>query len=359
MQGLEPPHISVHLTRRRRAMIAALYLRALLIEFRWTLISLAALVAIAAALHWYTPPVRLDGQSVRVGDSIYDGWMALLAQPQYTKCPWYLKVVYALYPVLGFVLIGEGVVRLALLLMSKRHGEKEWMRVMASTYRDHVILCGLGHLGFRVLEQLVVAEAPTVVLEQSKTNAFIAQAKAMHVPVLVRDMKEDAALMEAGIEHASAIIICSNDEMANIEVALDARRINADIRVVMRLFEQQLASKIRGALTIDAAFSSSALAAPMVAAMAFQTRVLGTINIGSAPFVTAEVPVDRGSTLAGLTVAELESRFPTRVLAKRSSGDQMQIQPSQSMKLMESDMLVVHIAAGQLPKLAAAGKGNG
>ena len=25
---------------------------------------------------------------------------------------------------------------------------------MASTYRDHVVLCGLGHLGLRVLEEL-------------------------------------------------------------------------------------------------------------------------------------------------------------------------------------------------------------
>ena len=28
------------------------------------------------------------------------------------------------------------------------------MRVMASTYRDHVVLCGIGHLGIRVLEEL-------------------------------------------------------------------------------------------------------------------------------------------------------------------------------------------------------------
>ena len=181
----------------------------------------------------------------------------------------------------------------------------------------------------------------------------------MHVPVLVRDMKEDAALIDAGVEHATAIIICSNDEMANIEVALDARRMNPKIRVVMRLFEQQLAAKISGALTIDAAFSSSALAAPVVAAMAFQTRVLGTTNIGGSPFVTAEVPVGRQSPLCGLTVAELETRYPVRVLAKRSVEKEMHAQPGQSTALAEGDTLVVHIAAGELSKLAAAGRGGG
>src|ERR1700728_3757020 len=92
----------VRMTARRRTRIIALYVRALVAEFRGTMLALAILVAIAAPLHRFTPAARLDGQPVSVGDSIYDGWMALLAQPQYTKCPWYLKVVYGLYPVMGF-----------------------------------------------------------------------------------------------------------------------------------------------------------------------------------------------------------------------------------------------------------------
>ena len=38
------------------------------------------------------------------------------------------------------------------------------MLVMASTYRDHVILCGLGHLGFRVLLHLREGGALVVAL---------------------------------------------------------------------------------------------------------------------------------------------------------------------------------------------------
>src|SRR5580704_17697282 len=165
---------------RRRAFVGLLYARAILGEFKWTLIVLLILVEFGAVLHRMTPAELLgDNQRCSVGDSIYAGWMAMLAQPQYSKCPWYLKIVYALYPVMGFILFGEGVVRLALLMVSKRRGEKEWMQVVASTYRDHVILCGLGHLGYRVLEQLVASNAPTVVLEKSANNPFLAQAKAM------------------------------------------------------------------------------------------------------------------------------------------------------------------------------------
>ncbi|MBW3575525.1 MAG: NAD-binding protein, partial [Actinobacteria bacterium] len=92
------------------------------------------------------------------------------------------------------------------------------------------------------------------------------------VPVMTRLRIGERAvldtLIDAGVEHASAVIICTNDDTANLEVALDARRMNPRIRVVMRLFEQQLARKLSEVLNVDAAFSSSNLAAPVVAALA-------------------------------------------------------------------------------------------
>jgi Trk K+ transport system NAD-binding subunit len=230
------------------------------------------------------------------------------------------------------------------------------MQVVASTYRDHVILCGLGHLGYRVLEQLVASNAPTVVLEKSKGNPFLAAAKAMRVPILIRDMKDDAALVEAGVEHATAIIICTNDEMLNLEVALDARRMNPDIRAVMRMFDQKLASKISGALTIDAAFSSSALAAPVVAAMAFQTRVLSTLFIGGEPHVIAEVTIEEGSSLSGRTVGEIEAQFSARILAQTPDGGPAHSPPKAGATLTPGDLLVVHTSAQKLSTLSAAGR---
>lgn len=357
MTTLHPPAPVVHLTARRRLRISGLYVRALLTEFRWTLLLLGLLILLAAVLHAATPQQTLNGKRPSGSTAIYAAWMALLVQPTYSPPqPWYLMAVYSIYPVFGVLLIGEGVVRLALLMMSRRQGEKEWMRVMASTYRDHVILCGLGHLGFRVLEQLVAGQIPVVVLERSDKNLFLSQAKAMHVPVLLRDMKEDQALLDAGIADASAILICSNDDMANLEVALDARRMNPQIRVILRMFDQQLAAKIGNALTIDAAFSSSALAAPVVAAMSARTNVLSTLMIGGIPHVTAELTVQPESALAGKRVDEVETGYEARVLARTPTGAAPENYPSPATVLATGDTLVIHCAASQLPTLAAAGK---
>jgi len=343
--------VLVHHRPRRRARVAALYARVLLGEFRWTLAALAAAVVLGTVLHEVSPA------RTKLGDSLYGAWMALLAQPIISPpnpIPWYLKIIYCAYPVIGFVLLGEGVVRLALLLMSKRRGEKEWMQVMASTYRDHVVLCGLGHLGVRVLEQLVAAHADVVVLERSETNPFLAQAKAMNVPVLVRDMKEDQALLDAGIKEASAVVIATNNEVTNLEVALDSRRMNPRIRVIMRMFDPQLASKIAEAWTIDAAFSSSALAAPVVAAMSLRAKIISHIVIGGEPYVAAEVKVEQGSPLAGKNVGQVELGYVLRVLARLAGDGTTHAAPPPSSQVAAGDTLIVHTAAKQLATVASA-----
>lgn len=341
--------------RRHSLRVAALYFGVLLREFRYTLLCLASAVVIGAIVFRFTPAPGNPALSWVV--SFYAGWMAMLAQPFYNTPPtWWIAAMCALYPLLGFVLVGEGVVRLALLMVSRRQGEKEWMRVMASTYRDHVVLCGLGHLGYRVLEQLIATGADVVVLEKHKDSRQLTHAKELGAPVLIRDMKEDQALIDAGIAHARAIIICTNDDMANLEVALDSRRLNPTIRVVMRLFDQKIAAKISGAMSIDAAFSSSALAAPLVAALSLKARALSNYVIGGVAHVAAEVCVEAGSPLDGKRVGDVEVGYAGRVLARQPAKGSLESPPMPASVITAGDTLIVHTLASQIATLAAAGR---
>src|SRR3954468_19720469 len=181
----------------RRSRTTLLYVAALVREFRWSLALLGAALLVGTVL-FYNTPAEFAQQQARATllNSVYAAWMSMLVQPvNAVPTTWYLTIVCAVYPVIGLIVIGEGVVRLALLLFSRRHGRKEWMRVMASTYRDHVVLCGVGHLGHRVLEQLVSASVPTVVIEKDEDARAITDARNLGVPVLLLDMKDDQALL--------------------------------------------------------------------------------------------------------------------------------------------------------------------
>jgi voltage-gated potassium channel len=251
-----------------------LFARWLVREFRWTLLLLMMAELLLGTLYAITPHASLGGKPPDPFTAYFGAWMALFAQPILMPPErWYLALLCGVYPLLGFGLVGEGIVRIGMLILSRERGEKEWMKVMASTYRDHIVLCGLGHLGFRILNQLLASKQSVVALEKQGDALFLADAVATGTPVLVRDMKEDQALVDAGVPFARAIIIATNDDMANLEVALDARRMNPKIRVIMRLFDQRMADKFKEAALIDEAFSPAALAAPIVAEMALRPSV--------------------------------------------------------------------------------------
>ncbi len=332
------------------------YAIAIVKEFRWTLLLLGVLLSWGAVLYALTPLRELEGRRPGAMVSIYGAWMAMLAQPiAAPPLPWHLEILQAIYPLFGFLLIGEGIVRLALLMMSKRHGEKEWMQVMANSFRDHIVLCGLGHLGYRVFELLLEGKLDVVVVEKDPDNRFLAQARATGACILVRDMKDDQALVDAGIERARTVVIATNDDIANLEVAMDARRLNPGIRILLRLFDQALAQKIAGAMTIDAAFSASALAAPIVAGMSMQSRVLSSTMIGGVPHVISELNVEWGSPLAGKRIDQIEMGYATRVLARTPKSGGLQSPPSPATTIEAGDSLVLHSAASQLMTLASAG----
>ncbi len=339
--------------RRRSLRTAWLYLRVLLRRFRFTLFVLVGALLFGALLYGVTPHQALAGARPSVPMALYGAWMALFAQPIFNPPEtWYLELMHAVYPLLGVVLIGEGIVRLSLLLISREQGEKEWMKVKASTYRDHVVLCGLGHLGSRILMQLTAAGVPAVAMEKDAQGRFLEEAKATGAPILVRDMKDDTALREAGVEYARCIVIATNDDIANLEVALDARRLNPKIKILMRMFDQQLASKIKDAFAIDHAFSSAALAAPIVAAMSHHGNVLASYPVGGVAHLAAEVVVDAGSPLAGKTVAEVEAGYAVRVVSHAPSGRApATAEPATALEV--GDTIVIHATADRAARLMA------
>jgi hypothetical protein len=245
----------------------------LLREFRLSLAILTGLVFVGGILYATAPPEAFaEPPPTFAGWPLLAAWMNLFAQPILEVRAFHLGLVEGIYPLFGFGLIGEGIVRFGMLMFSRRLGEKEWMTVMASTFRDHVIVCGLGHLGFRILGQLLARRESIVAIERNPACPFLGAAKDSGVPVLQKDMRDDQTLREAGIEHARVVVVASDDDLANIEVALDARRMNPKIRILLRLFDQRIADKFKEAGIIDEAFSSAALAAPVVADMVVGPR---------------------------------------------------------------------------------------
>jgi len=157
--------------------------------------------------------------------------------------------------------------------------------------QNHVILCGLGQVGYRVARELQRFDTEVTVVELDSTGPFVKTITDEGIPIIFDDARRTEVLIKAGLERASAVIACTNKDLTNVEIALDAREVRPDIRVVLRLFDQGLASKIVNSFDIDAAFSSAALAAPAFAAAAVDPSVQDSFYVGEVLFVHSTMPV--------------------------------------------------------------------
>src|SRR4051812_27471403 len=213
---------------RRTLQAQLLYLWALLRRFRLTFVSLAVLVFGGGTAMWWL--YGRVGQPVSWSRAVFSAYFLLFAQPT-MEIPDYapLEALFTIIPPLGIVTVAEGLVRFAFLFFAKTRNDKEWFAVLASTMKDHVILCGAGRVGFRVFEQFSRLEVPMVMIERREDAPFVSAIRAAGVAVLIEDVRSSRALEQANIKAARAIVCATDDDLVNLNIALDARRVSPRI----------------------------------------------------------------------------------------------------------------------------------
>src|SRR5205823_6818205 len=108
----------------------------------------------------------------------------------------------------------------------------------------------------------------------------------------------------------------------NLEIALDARRVQPGIRVVMRMFDQNMADKIRDGFNIHIAMSQSAMAAPAFASAAIDRSIISSIAVGDQLVVMQRWRVQEGGPLFGRSVGEVMTELRVGIAEYRPQGGQ-------------------------------------
>lgn len=309
------------------------------------LLAMAAYVLAAAWVYWWD--LRRGGGNRDYGAALYAVYTQLFFEPT-EELPHSLvgRLVLWVTPVAGVFLIAEGLLKVGASLFDLAARREVWVKLMSEQMRGHVVVCGLGQVGYRVVQELRGLGEDVVCVESDPRDSFVEAVQAMGVPVHLGDGRRDEVLRAAGVDRARAAICATGDDLANLEMALDIKRMSPGTRVLMRMFDQRLAAKVGGVLALDQSFSTSALAAPLLALQATEPEVLAAYRLGQIMRVTAALAVGAGA--AGLSVAELEAASSCRVVARR--GEAAAPVLSQD-RLREGEVLVVDTAVADLPAL--------
>ena len=110
--------------------------------------------------------------------------------------------------------------------------------------RNHVIICGAGRTGDQVVEELLMAGEPFVVIERDPEKAKRLQETLAELLVIEGDATLDHTLEEAGIEKARGLIACLSADTDNLFLCVSARHQNKDLEIVARAYEEQTVPKL-------------------------------------------------------------------------------------------------------------------
>jgi len=165
---------------------------------------------------------------------------------------------------------------------------------------DHTIVCGLGVVGLRVAQKLQEQGERVVCVEKREDNRFLAEARRLRIPVVIGDALQEQTLRYANIAQARSLVVCSNPDNLNLEIALNARSLREGLPVVLRMFDPDLARRVAHHFKLDATFSSAALVAARFAAHATGSTRLFNLQFHDHSFDVHQVSVTAGEEIAGV-----------------------------------------------------------
>jgi Trk K+ transport system NAD-binding subunit len=218
--------------------------------------------------------------------------------------------------------------------------------------RDHVVVCGVGTTGSTIIEALSEAGVRCVAVERDEDALDAAFVKRLRLPVIIGDIASGTTLDGLRLKSARALLAVTKDDMANLQCALLAQARAPGLRVVLRLFDPDLAARVERTTGIYLSRSVSALAAPAFVAAIFGRKPEAVLPIGTEVLQIVDLSVERESD-----VGTLEDRCQARVLAVGAIAfpvPELTVSPGDEMRVVGTNRGLMELARQVAPSALTA-----
>jgi len=208
--------------------------------------------------------------------------------------------------------------------------ERTVLRVRAM--EGHVVVVGLGHLGQRIVRDLLACGREVVALvlpADRESNEAVEDVRREGARVVFGDATTKSALLRAGVDRASTVILTVDDDLTNATIAERVRKLNPRARIIVRVFRREIADLLEASGVASVTLSTSEISSDLFT-MASDLEVVGTAPIPS--------PVRIAGDLAGRTPRDLEA-LGFSALARLRGGVWEALKPDQA--LSEGDVILV------------------
>lgn len=265
--------------------------------------------------------------------------LMILETPYDAPEEWYLIIFWYALPFIAIFILGNGVADFVRLFLN-RDERNEWREALVSTYRNHVIVLGAGHVGLRVVRVLAEMDLDVVVLDNTLDEEKKFVLGELGVPVILGDGRNPMTLEKAGIRFAEAFVACTGDDHVNLETIMRVRQLRPDIRIVVRVWDDALGVQMRQFMNVESVLSSSGLAAPVFAGLALGVEMTQSISVEGEDFSTLKLVVSPQSFMVGRNVGDLQTKEKMDIVLIGRDG-KTTVQPPHDMVVAVGDTVVI------------------
>lgn len=232
---------------------------------------------------------------------------------------------------------------------------KRKMESNVSKLSGHVIVCGWGRVGRGTWTTLRDRDIQVVIIESDSER--VDAARSAGALVIQGDATHNDVLELAGVESAEALIACVADDADNLVIALSAKALCPELRVICRATEMESERKLRLA-GADAVVAPQAVGAERLAMMAVQPELAQIFDIvvdgNAVEFRVEELDISPGCSMAGKTIRDSGIRQDSGalILAIEGGDDTMIVNPGPELTLNAGERLVVVGTKDQVDRAA-------
>src|SRR5437588_654112 len=187
----------------------------------FVVIALAIVVMVLGTIGFHSPHIRNPGETVF--DSFYRALTLFgLGGVVSGKVPTELQIAR----ILGPIITGYAAIQ-GLLALSREQAQLVWFRLFL---RRHVIVAGLGSIGFRLARSLNDGGFHVIAIEKDPANPAIAGCRERGIGVVTADATGRPVLRNTRCDRADLLVVTTGDDGVNMDVATAATRVTAGRR---------------------------------------------------------------------------------------------------------------------------------
>ncbi len=201
---------------------------------------------------------------------------------------------------------------------------------------NHVVLIGLGRVGKQVATLLQQLKQPLV----GVNNTDLEDDTLSQMPLIVGNIQN--ALNKVNLATAKSVMVLTDDEIANLEIALMARVINPACKLVISTVDPRFSKNVAQLLPHAHTLGVYTLAAEAFAAAAFGENILELLHLNNQTTLVTEYHVEAGDSLNGRLLAEVAYGYGVvPILHQRKATKSTEFMPKDDIPLQVGDRLIV------------------